>query len=68
MPRIIMGVVAGIGLGFILGNITSKKDKLESQEKKKPKSIDENEKSRENPYFSEKEMPKSIKDYYKKNK
>ena len=60
-----LALVLGLGLGLIIGG-TSLKD----GEKKKPESkqISHYEKPPRHPYFSKEEMPRSIKDYYKKNK
>ncbi|MCK4902344.1 MAG: hypothetical protein KAS76_03220, partial [Thermoplasmatales archaeon] len=60
-----LALVLGLGLGLIIGG-TSLKD----GEKKKPefKQISHYEKPPRHPYFSKEEMPRSIKDYYKKNK
>jgi uncharacterized protein len=64
---IVLGIIAGIGLGFILGSITLKKNKKESSSKNSSNNIVDVDKSN-NQFFSEKEMPRSIRDYYKKNK
>lgn len=63
----ILSAIAGLGLGLIISGITVSKEK---EEKKKwiPKRIDEYRKKPRHPYFSKKDMPRSIKDYYKKNK
>ncbi|MCK4365352.1 MAG: hypothetical protein KAW45_04830 [Thermoplasmatales archaeon] len=60
-----LALVLGLGLGLIIGG-TSLKD----GEKRKPESkqISHYEKPPRHPYFSKEEMPRSIKDYYKKNK
>jgi len=67
LALISLGVVAGIGIGFILGNITLRKNKEESPKISSSNSIDDYDISK-NQYFSEREMPRSIRDYYKKNK
>jgi uncharacterized protein len=68
LALIAIGAIAGIGIGFVIGNMTSSKDKKESQKSITQKNIEDFNKNPENSYFSEKEMPRSIKDYYKKNK
>jgi len=68
LALIALGAIAGIGIGFVIGNMTSSKDKKESQKMITKKNIEDFKKNSENNYFSEKEMPRSIKDYYKKNK
>jgi len=57
---IFIGGIGGLGLGLILGSRLSKKKEssYDDQETRKYK----------NPYFSKEEMPRSIKDYNKKNK
>jgi uncharacterized protein len=65
---IILAAIAGIGLGLVIGGITSGKDKEKSHKKMTPKSIDDYGEIPKHPYFSEKDMPRSIRDYYKKNK
>ena len=68
LALIALGAIAGIGIGFVIGNMTSSKDKKESQKMITKKNIEDFKKNPENNYFSEKEVPRSIKDYYKKNK
>ena len=60
-----LALVLGLGLGLIIGGAF-----LKDGEKKKPefKQISHYEKPPRHPYFSKEEMPRSIKDYYKKNK
>jgi predicted S18 family serine protease len=55
---LILGGIAGFGLGLIVNELRSGEKKEKKQPVKKPK----------HPYFSYEEMPRSIKDYYKKNK
>jgi uncharacterized protein len=62
----ILSLVAGIGLGLIISGITL--NKKEKKIEQAPKFIDENIKGPEEPYFPKEEMPRSIIDYYKKNK
>ena len=64
----LVGGVGGLGLGLIIGSIFSKKQKEEFYKKWVPKSIDDYRRRPRHPYFSQKDMPRSIKDYYKKNK
>jgi len=68
LALIALVLIAGIGIGFVIGNLTSSKDKKESQKMITKQNIEDFKKNSENNYFSEKEMPRSIKDYYKKNK
>ena len=60
-----LALVLGLGVGLIIGGAF-----LKDGEKKKPefKQISHYEKPPRHPYFSKEEMPRSIKDYYKKNK
>ncbi|UCH71584.1 MAG: hypothetical protein JSW62_04085 [Thermoplasmatales archaeon] len=59
-----IGIVGGMGLGLVIGNIILKK---EEGKNKKPmaRNIDYYKKQRKE-YFHKDEIPKSIKDYYKK--
>jgi uncharacterized protein len=62
----ILSAIAGLGLGLIISGIT-----LNRQEKKKEDEIKYKEDFRKrptHPYFSKEDMPRSIIDYYKKNK
>jgi uncharacterized protein len=65
---VILGFIAGIGAGLIFSGIITKKEVDESQIKDNKKEGYPSNKIPKNPYFSQKEMPRSIKDYYKKNK
>ena len=62
----ILAGVVGLGFGLIISGIITKKD--EKHKKEFPKHIYECGKMPKHPYFSEKDMPRSIKDYYKKHK
>jgi len=54
----ILAAIAGLGLGLIISGIAFKKeDKKDNFYKRKPK----------HPGFTDRDMPRSIKDYYKKN-
>ncbi|MCK5636131.1 MAG: hypothetical protein KAH91_01825 [Thermoplasmatales archaeon] len=60
-----LALILGIGIGLIIGGTTLK----DKEEKKfEPKQISGPQKPPRHPYFSKEEMPRSIKDYYKKNK
>ncbi len=61
----ILSAIAGLGLGLIISGLT-----INKQEKKKDATkFKEDKRIRpKHPYFSEEEMPRSIMDYYKKNK
>lgn len=62
----LLSLIAGIGLGLIISGITLKK-----QEQKKEGDIkftEDHRKKPEDAYFSKDEIPRSIMDYYKKNK
>ncbi len=53
----ILAAIAGLGLGLIIGGIAfNREDKKDKEYKRKPK----------HPGFNDKDMPRSIKDYYKK--
>ena len=58
---VIFSVIAGIGLGLIISGMTIKKEE-------KPRLVEEYKQKPEDPYLSKDEMPRSIIDYYKKNK
>ena len=61
----IFSLIAGLGIGLIIGGISFR----ENNSKKEPQIIFDNRKRPpKNPYFSGEDMPRSIKDYYKKNK
>jgi hypothetical protein len=62
----ILSAVAGIGLGLIISGISPKKEKV--HKKWVQKRIDDYKKMPKYPYFSKEDMPRSIKDYYKKTK
>ncbi len=62
----ILAGAVGLGFGLIISGIIIKKD--EKHKKEFPKHIYEYGKMPKHPYFSEKDMPRSIKDYYKKHK
>ncbi len=63
----IIGGIGGIGIGILIGGMSSKKRKYQySSEQKVPRNI--NDYYKKNQYFSEGEIPRSIRDYYKKNK
>lgn len=66
---ILIGGIGGLGLGLIIGSRLSKKDDTyypsKTTEYKEPTVYREKYK---NPYFSKDELPRSLKDYYKKKK
>lgn len=64
---VILAGMVGLGLGLILGGLTLRK-KEESEEWTPQFVEDYRKKPPRNPYFSQREMPRSIRDYYKKNK
>ena len=60
-----LAILAGFGLGLVVGGVSS--DKSEKQKKPyQPSQVQK--KQPKHPYFSKEEMPRSIKDYYKKKK
>jgi uncharacterized protein len=59
----ILSAVTGIGIGLISSGVTNKED----FKKLIPRNLYYYNRPRQ-PYFSKKDMPRSIKDYYKKNK
>jgi predicted S18 family serine protease len=62
----ILSAIAGLGLGLIIsGMALNKKGK---KEQVVPKITQDYEKAPRHPYFSKEDMPRSITDYYKKNK
>jgi hypothetical protein len=62
----ICAFTAGIGLGFIIAGFCSRKSSDEESKKEPPRTISDSSKK---PHYPEKDfMPRSIKDYYKKNK
>jgi uncharacterized protein len=67
---IVLAAIAGIGIGLIIAGVTSgkEKDKEVSHKKLTPKNIDDYRGKPKHPYFSKEDMPRSIRDYYKKNK
>lgn len=72
----ILGGIAGLGLGLILKGFGSKKEeekqlsprRFEEKQIYEPQSLREYKKRYRNPYTSNSDMPRSIRDYYKKNK
>jgi len=64
----LFALLAGLGIGLIIGGISFKNDDGESE--KKTSSLFDQYKRRppKNPYFSKEDMPRSIKDYYKRQK
>jgi uncharacterized protein len=62
----ILAGIVGLGVGLIISGIIIKKG--EKPKKESPKRIYEYGKTPKHPYFSDKDMPRSIKDYYKKHK
>jgi hypothetical protein len=61
----IFSVLVGLGIGLIIGGISFKDSNIK---KEKTTYIDNKKNTPKNPYFSKEDMPRSIKDYYKKNK
>jgi predicted S18 family serine protease len=59
---VVIGCIAGIGIGLIISGTVWREKKPAS------KRAGERRKRPKHPYFSNEEMPRSIKDYYKKNK
>jgi uncharacterized protein len=65
---VIIGGIGGVGIGIIIGMETGKKSMSEKKQKDiKQTSIDEYYK-KQTTFFSESDIPRSIKNYYKKNK
>ncbi len=62
----ILSAIAGLGVGLIISGISGSKE--EKQKKWVPKKICDYKKRPKHPYFSKEDMPRSIKDYYKKQK
>ena len=60
----IFGALAGIGIGLVICSSLKERKKLGKEVRKK----ENKEKIKENPYFTKEDMPRSIQDYYKKNK
>ena len=58
--------IAGLGIGLIIGGFYSRKQEKKVGKKWTPRSIKEHPEKHQ--YFREDIMPRSIKDYYKKNK
>lgn len=66
LSLIVLGIIAGIGLGIIISSILTPKEKIKVIKKPTPKNINDYKKRPKHPYFSQKDMPRSIRDYYKK--
>ncbi len=64
----LIGGICGIGLGIIIGNMSSKKEKEKIYETWTPRSVNDYFKNQKNQHLSEEKMPRSIEDYYKKSK
>jgi uncharacterized protein len=62
----ILAIIAGIGLGLVIGGVAT--NKKEDFKKLIPKSLYNYSNRPKHPYFSSEDMPRSIKDYYKKNR
>jgi uncharacterized protein len=62
----LLSIIAGIGLGLIISDVSSGKKQRKNEQQLKQKQIGGSGKQLKNPYFSQKEMPRSIKDYNKK--
>ena len=62
----LLSLIAGIGLGLIISGITLNKQKYKKEET--PKFVDDYGKKPEDNYSSKEDIPRSIMDYYKKNK
>jgi len=60
----IFSLIAGLGIGLIIGGISFR----ENKSKKEPQIYFNKKRPPKNTYFSGEDMPRSIKDYYKKNK
>jgi len=63
----LLGGMAGLGIGLIIGSLTSKKQQKKVYKKWMPRNIDDYYKKQKK-YFSKEEIPRSISNYYKKNK
>ncbi|MFW6121879.1 MAG: S16 family serine protease [Petrotogales bacterium] len=64
----IIGGIGGVGVGILIARMSSKKRVDKRAPPKMQRNINNYYKKQKNQYFSEKEIPRSIKDYYKKNK
>jgi uncharacterized protein len=64
----ILGAIAGLGVGLIIGGITLRKENQEIYNKWVPRSINDYYKKKDNKFQYENHVPRSIKDYYKKKK
>ena len=64
----LLSIIVGIGLGLIISGYSSGKKQRMNEQQLKQKQADGSGKPLKNPHFSQKEIPRSIKDYYKKNK
>lgn len=62
----ILSAIAGLGLGLIISGMTLNKE--EQKKETAPKFTQDYRKRPRHPYFSKEDMPRSIIDYYKKNK
>lgn len=62
----IIGGIGGIGIGIMIGSMSSKKNK-DKPKTTPPSKKKEYLKIQQNQFFSDENIPKSIKDYYKKN-
>ena len=63
---VIFSVIAGIGLGLVISGMTIKKEEQKKEEI--PRLVEEYKQKPEDPYLPKDEIPRSIIDYYKKNK
>ena len=62
----ILAIIVGIGIGLVIGGVAT--NKKEDFKKLIPKQLYNYSKRPKHPYFSSEDMPRSIKDYYKKNR
>jgi len=64
---LVLGGIAGLGLGLIISSISGEKEGEKPAKPQKEKWVEDYYK-KQNRFFPDKQIPKSIKDYYKRNK
>jgi hypothetical protein len=64
---LLLGGIAGLGLGLIISSLFGEKEKKKPYKPEKEKWVDDYYK-RQGQFFPDKQIPRSIKDYYKKRK
>jgi uncharacterized protein len=64
----IISIIIGIGLGLIIGGVSSRKKDITPKQQVQKVQSERTGVPPKQPYLSKEDMPRSIKDYYKKNK